>query len=172
LNAVLEDLAAHQGPRGQRGAVGDLSQPRPPQGSDPLPALAASQNNVALDSLSDRLSGLGYSEGSKQQIITAILAQEPVVIVGENMRRVEAVANMVRKAGGEAVTYNPRSWPGPTRNAIEANRSWLRYWVIEKEASVIDIGRQPTPRPQGPSAAYGMENRSLQKWNIFTPFNQ
>ncbi len=86
------------------------------------------------------------------------------------MRRVDAVANMVNEAGGSAVTYAPRNWSGLSRNSLEANRSWLRYWAKDKGATVVDIGRQATPRPTGPSPFYGVENRSLHNWNIYTPF--
>jgi len=94
-----------------------------------------------------------------------------VVIVGENMKRVNAMSRMVKEAGGHPVTYNPRNWSGMNRNSLEANRSWIRYWAKDKGATVIDIGRQPTPRPSGPSPFYGLENSSLHKWEIYTPFN-
>jgi hypothetical protein len=86
------------------------------------------------------------------------------------MKRVNAVANMVNKAGGEAVTCGPSTWTVVSRNSLEANRSWIRYWAKEKGTSVIDIGRQATPRPTGPSPFYGIENRSLNRWGVYTPF--
>jgi hypothetical protein len=125
---------------------------------------------VATAVVARRLERLGYPEDNQAAILHAIENGEPVVIVGENMKRVESVGRMVDSAGGQAVTYLPRNWNGVTRNAKEANRSWLRYWAVEKQAPVIDIGRQLTPRPFGPSMMYGLENRSLHAWDIYTPF--
>jgi len=69
-----------------------------------------------------------------------------------------------------AVTYDPRNWTGMNRNSLEANRSWIRYWAKEKGTTVIYIGRQPTPRRDGSSPFYGLENSSLHKWDVYTPF--
>ena len=113
---------------------------------------------------------LGYDKANASRIMRSIQNGEQVAVVGENMRRVNAVANMVNNAGGRAVTYAPRQWSGLNRNSLEANRSWIRYWAKDKGAPVIDIGRQATPRPTGPSPFYGIENRSLNRWNIYTPF--
>jgi hypothetical protein len=117
-----------------------------------------------------RLQRLGYDDANTSRIIGAIGRGDQVVIVGENMRRVNAVSNMVNRAGGRSVTYNPRNWSGMNRNSLEANRSWIRYWAKDKQATIIDIGRQPTPRATGPSPFYGIENRSLNRWGIYTPF--
>ena len=123
-----------------------------------------------LNKIRNRLQKLGYDDYNTERIMDSIKNGEKVVIVGENMKRVNAVANMVNKAGGRAVTYNPRNWNGVNKNTLEANRSWIRYWAKDKGVTVIDIGRQPTPRPTGPSPFYGIENRSLNKWGIYTPF--
>jgi hypothetical protein len=115
---------------------------------------------------------LGYDDANTPRLIRSIEGGEQVVVVGENMKRVNAVSRMVEDAGGTPVTYSPRNWNGISRNSLEANRSWIRYWALEKDAPTIDIGRQSTPRPFGPSHFYGIENRSLNKWGIYTPFNQ
>lgn len=96
-----------------------------------------------------RLERLGYDQANTTRILDSIQNGEQVVIVGENMQRVNAVAIMVNKAGREAVTYAPRNWTGVSRNSLKANLSWIRYWAKEKGTSVIDIGRQATPRPTG-----------------------
>jgi len=124
------------------------------------------------EALNKRLDRLGYDAATKKQIMNAVENGNPVVIVGENMKRVNAVANMVNKAGGKAVTYAPRNWNGVSRNSLEANRSWIRYWAKEKQSPIIDIGRQPTPREFGPSPFYGIENRSLNRWGVYTPFSE
>jgi len=117
-----------------------------------------------------RLKRLGYDDANATRIMKSIANGEEVVIIGEKMARVQAVARMVRMAGGRAVTYAPRNFSGLNRSTMEANRSWIRYWEKLKGRPVIDIGRQPTIRPDGPSPFYGMENRSLDKWHIYTPF--
>jgi len=139
--------------------------------ADDAPTRAA---NVVDDvgTMRTRLSRLGYDEANIARIMNAIENGEQVVIVGENMRRVGAVSRMVEKAGGRSVTYAPRNWSGLNRNSLEANRSWIRYWAKDNGATVIDIGRQPTIRPDGPSPFYGLENRSLNRWGIYTPFGQ
>lgn len=123
-----------------------------------------------LATIGRRLERLGYDQNNTARILQAVERGDQVVVVGENMKRVTAVARMVENAGGEAVTYAPRNWSGLSTNSLEANRSWIRYWGVEKGATVIDIGRQPTPRPSGPSPFYGIENRSLNRWEIYTPF--
>jgi hypothetical protein len=124
----------------------------------------------ATAAMGKRLQRLGYDEANANRIMQAIANGEQVVVTGEKMSRVQAVARMVNSAGGKAVTYAPRSFTGLKKNTMEANRSWIRYWGKTKEAPVIDIGRQPTIRPDGPSPFYGMENRSLHRWGIYTPF--
>jgi len=123
--------------------------------------------------LTRRLQRLGYDNANAARIVNAATRGEQVVIVGENMRRVRAVARMVQRAGGRPVTYNPRNVIiGPaTKPALHANRNWIRYWAQKKRAPVIDIGRQRTSRGKhGPSKFYGLENRMLGKWGIYTPF--
>ena len=122
-----------------------------------------------VGAMKTRLHRLGYDEANSARIMKAVEDGEQVVIVGENMKRVNAVSRMVDNAGGRSVTYVPRNWMG-NRKSLEANRSWLRYWVKDKGIPAIDIGRQPTPRPFGPSPGYGIENRSLNRWGIYTPF--
>lgn len=125
-----------------------------------------------LGTMGTRLQRLGYDQANTTRIMNAIENGEQVVIVGENMKRVNAVSRMVEGAGGRSVTYTPRNWTGVNKNTLEANRSWIRYWGKDKGATVIDIGRQPTIRPDGPSPFYGLENRSLNRWDIYTPFSQ
>ncbi len=127
---------------------------------------------TSTEAMSSRLGRLGYDDANTTRIMQSIENGEQIVIVGENMKRVNAVASMVDKAGGQSVTYAPRRWNGMSRNSLEANRSWIRYWAKDKGATVIDIGRQSTPRPFGPSPFYGIENRSLNRWGIYTPFKQ
>ncbi len=133
---------------------------------------SANSGADAIGVMSRRLDRLGYDSANADRIIQSIQSGEQVVVVGENMRRVNAVANMVNDAGGRAVTYAPRNWTGVNRNTLEANRSWIRYWAKDKGSPVIDIGRQPTPRATGPSPFYAIENRSLNRWGIYTPFDQ
>ena len=128
-------------------------------------------SRTALTTMERRLQRLGYDDVNTDRLLRSIENGEQVVIVGENMRRVNAVSRMVEEAGGAPVTYAPRNWGGMNRNSLEANRSWIRYWALDKSAPVIDIGRQPTPRPLGPSPFYGIENRSLNKWGVYTPFD-
>ena len=123
-----------------------------------------------LAAMGKRLERLGCDQANTNRILHSIQNGEQVVVVGENMRRVNAVSNMVNKAGGRAITYAPRNCNGMTRNSLEANRSWIRYWGKDKGSTVIDIGRQPTLRPKGPSPFYGIENRLLNRWGIYTPF--
>lgn len=124
------------------------------------------------EAMENRLTRLGYDHVNTARIMKSIENGERVVIVGENMKRVNALARMVDKADGKSVTYAPKNWNGMSRNSLEANRSWIRYWAKEKGTPTVDIGRQPTIRPSGPSPFYGIENRSLNKWNIFTPFSE
>jgi RHS repeat-associated protein len=124
----------------------------------------------SINKMENRLQKLGYDNYNTKRIMNSIKNGDKIVIVGENMKRVNAIARMVNKAGGRAVTYNPRNWNGVNKNTLEANRSWIRYWAKYKGVTAIDIGRQPTPRPTGPSPFYGIENRSLNKWGIYTPF--
>lgn len=138
-------------------------------------ATAASAKTVsAIDDVAKmrtRLNRLGYDDANATKIMNAIENGEQVVVVGENMRRVKAVSQMVERAGGRPVTYAPRNWTGLNKNSLEANRSWIRYWGQQKKAPIIDIGRQNTIRPDGPSPFYGLENRSLNRWGIYTPFS-
>ena len=102
--------------------------------------------------------------------LTSNLSKDhPVVVVGESMARVEKTAERLRSIGYGVKTYNPRSFTGLNRKTIEANRSWLSYWVKEKGANVIDIGRQPGRETRSPF--YLMETRSLYRnWkykNVF-----
>jgi len=121
----------------------------------------------ATAAMGKRLQRLGYDEANATRIMNSIANGEQVAIVGENMSRVQAIARMVEKAGGTAQTWNPRNFRG--LDSMEANRSWIRYWAKDKGSTVIDIGRQPTERLKGPSPFYGMENRSLRRWGIYTP---
>ena len=147
------------------GAAGDLKSLRKYR-------KAATSAGSDLANMAQRLERLGYDKANTARIIDAIERGEEVVVVGENMKRVKAVANMIDNAGGASVTYAPRNWTGASRNSLEANRSWIRYWAGEKGATVVDIGRQSTPRPFGPSPYYGMENRSLQRMDVYTPFQE
>jgi RHS repeat-associated protein len=126
----------------------------------------------ALEMMNRRLERLGYDTNNANRILQSIQNGDQVVVVGENMDRVSAVARMVSNAGGQAVTYTPRNLAGVSRSALEANRSWIRYWARDKGVPVIDIGRQPTIRATGPSPFYGIENRSLNRWEIYTPFDE
>ncbi len=123
--------------------------------------------------LSRRLERLGYDRANRARILRDVRAGRPVTVVGENMKRVNAVRKMVDRAGGMSrpVPKGWSKWTAPTRHTIEANRSWVRYWTKNKGATVIDIGRQATPRRWGPSMQYWMENNMLHKWDVYTPFN-
>jgi RHS repeat-associated protein len=132
--------------------------------------LAATRVQVTAQ-LSRRLDRLGYDTATRDAILAAVAEGRQIIVVGESMKRVGAVERMVANAGGEVRTYNPRNFTGLSRNSLEANRSWLRYWVKDRGAVVIDIGRQRTPRPGGPSPFYWMENNMLNQWDIPTPFD-
>ena len=54
--------------------------------------------------LGNRLERLGYDEFNTNRIMDSIQKGEQVVIVGENMKRVNAVARMVENSGGKSVT--------------------------------------------------------------------
>ena len=131
-------------------------------------SLAANRPAAAMET---RLERLGYDQANTSRILQSIKNGDQVVVVGGNMGRVNAVSNMVNNAGGRAVTYAPRNFSGKSRNSLEANRSWIRYWGKDKAATILDIGRQPTIRSGGPSPFYGIENRSLNNWGIYTPFS-
>ena len=120
--------------------------------------------------IENRLGRLGYDKVNQDRIVNSICNGDDIVIVGENMKRVNAVASMVNKAGGKSKIYSPRNLIGLSRKELEANRSWIRYWAKIKQATIIDIGRQSTTRPYGLSPFYGIENSSLNKWGVFTPF--
>ncbi len=82
-----------------------------------------------------------------------------VVVIGRSMDRVNGAAEILRSAGLNVKTWNPSNFGGLS-NPLEANRSWLRHWVIEKNATVIDIG-QGSIRTS--SDFYNMELRSVYK---------
>lgn len=142
-----------------------------PIGPEPIATKSAVQTADNVGVMESRLRRLGYDEANTNRVIQSIQNGDQVVVVGENMKRVNAVAGMVDSAGGNSITYEPRNWSGLNRNSLEANRSWIRYWAKDMGVTIIDIGRQPTMRPQGPSPFYGIENRSLIRWEIYTPFN-
>ncbi len=48
---------------------------------------------------------------------------EQILNVSEKMARVQAVARIVERTGGKAITYAPRSFNGLSKNTMEANRS-------------------------------------------------
>lgn len=101
-------------------------------------------------------------------IIEQIPKDKPVVVIGESMGRINPVAEQLKQAGFNVKTYKPqnfRSSPGNlNRLDLEANRSWIRYWTIEKDATVIDMGIDPSRTARSPF--YGVENRSIyQNWN-------
>ena len=116
-----------------------------------------------------RLTRLGYDEANAARIIGSIHRGDQVV-VGENMRLANAGSEMAESVGGRPVTYAPGKWTGLTRNSPEATRRWIRYWAKDKGATIIDIGRQPTVRPLGPSPRYRTENRFRNRWRMCTPF--
>jgi hypothetical protein len=118
------------------------------------------------------LQKLGYDEINTSRIVNTSENGDQIAIIGENMKRANAVARMVESAGGKSISYNPRNWIGVNKDFSEANRSWLRYWGKDKGIPVIDLGTPPMPRPRGPSPFYGIENRSLNRWDIYTPFSR
>lgn len=167
--ARLENITAKRGPALAKKILSTkgLSNSSSKKIQELIQATKTPEDNLKLTQL--RLQRLGYNEESQSKILLAIKNGEPVVIVGENMRRVAATARMIDKAGGKSVTYSPRNFTGVNTNTLEANRSWLRYWVKEKGAQVIDIGRQKTIRRDGPSPFYGIEKQSLRAWNVYSP---
>ncbi len=121
--------------------------------------------------LSNRLGRLGYTGKLKNDILQSVDNGKPIVVIGENMKRVNAIARIIEKSGGKVRVYKPRDFTGVNKRTKEANRSWLRYWVKNKKAAVVEIGRQKTMRERGPSPFYGIERRSLDKWGVKSPFN-
>ncbi|MBL4884916.1 MAG: hypothetical protein JKY95_10320 [Planctomycetaceae bacterium] len=90
---------------------------------------------------------------------------EPVVLIGRSMDRVNRAAGILRKKGLKVQTWDTNF--EKLANPLEANRSWLRYWAINKNAKVIDIGGV---KGIGNGDFYGMELRSVYKnWDIPTP---
>ncbi|MDP1624658.1 MAG: RHS repeat-associated core domain-containing protein [bacterium] len=100
-----------------------------------------------------------FKTGEFSELTTRLPKDKPVVVIGESMRRVNPVADSLRKIGFNVKTYNPN----PSPPSLEANRSWLRYWTIEKGATVVDIGLDATRAE--PSLYYALEYRSIyQNW--------
>jgi RHS repeat-associated protein len=115
--------------------------------------------------------GLCKSQTSKNTLHT-ISKDKSVIVVGESMSRVNKVADELKSLGYNVKTYNPRKFrsftpdnPGVNPLDMEANRSWLKYWTKEKNATVVDIGLD-NARTLPRSPFYQMESRSLySNWN-------
>jgi hypothetical protein len=108
-----------------------------------------------------------YAPSEFSNLVSRIPKDKPVVVIGEGMSRVNPVAEALKGEGFDVITYEPRAFrstPGElSRLDLEANRSWLSYWVKERGATVIDIGLQ-NGRPE-PSPFYALEFRSIyQNW--------
>ena len=82
----------------------------------------------------------GLDAASRKLLTQSAISGKSVVIIGERMSRVQNFARTLRTHGFTAKTYSPRNFTGLTRKALEANRSWLRYWAVEKRLGVLDIG--------------------------------
>ncbi len=110
--------------------------------------------------------GLSACLPTDPKVADAIASGRPIVIVGRGMSRVNPVADAIRSAGGNVVTYSPKNFRTTAGNVnrldVEANREWLRYWTKDKDALVVDIGGIPG-NVGGPSPFYDVEKRSLYK---------
>ncbi len=120
--------------------------------------------------------GNAAQTGGKLDSLALNLAKDkPVVVVGESMGRVNNMAEQLKALGYNVKTYSPRNfrsvYPNVNKLDMEANRSWLRYWSLEKNANVIDIGLDLSPTRTFRSPFYKMESQSLyNNWNYQNVF--
>jgi RHS repeat-associated protein len=101
-------------------------------------------------------------------LVNRLSKDEPVIIIGESMKRVNPLAEQLSREGVDVRTYNPRNFRSTQDNVSkfdkEANRSWLRYWAKERGVKVIDIGIDIKREERSPF--YGIELRSIyQNWD-------
>ena len=96
-------------------------------------------------------------------------SENPTIVVGEGMQRVNAFSNEMVEQGINTRTYpainmnrpiNPNAYGSP--KSLNANRSWLDYWARGKKADIIDIGPQPGRAISSPY--YDMEIQNLYLW--------
>jgi hypothetical protein len=114
---------------------------------------------------------------SEEEISALPPIDKPVVVIGENMPdRVLPTAQTLNDLG-----YDVHTWPAENFHStpgnldprdIEANRSWLRYWT-RQDATIVDLGIDPTRDPSVRSPFYAMEYRSIyENWvypNVVRP---
>jgi hypothetical protein len=113
----------------------------------------------------------GFDQIGRAKVAKAMQNDQPIVLIGESMRRVHTMKSSLNRLGIETKTYSPRYFKGLSRSSKEANRSWLRYWTKIKNAFLIDLERDPSRRTRR-SPFYTMESDSLSRWNyssIFKP---
>jgi RHS repeat-associated protein len=130
-------------------------------------ALGKAVDKIALPGGGPASASSIFKTSEFSELTSKLPKDKPVVVIGEGMGRVNPVAEALKGKGFDVKTYEPRairSTPGnPSSLDLEANRSWLSYWVKDKGATVIDIGLQKG-RPE-PSPFYALEFRSVyQNW--------
>jgi RHS repeat-associated protein len=160
--AVSGVIAGQYGLITQLALTGQLSQAR---------NVMFQPKDILIDAIAGgTISGIGFELG-KLGRSNSIPKDRPVIVIGENMKsRVNVVKESLLEKGYDVHTYEPgnfRSSPGNlSRLDLEADRSWLSYWVKEKEATVVDIGIDPS-RPRAlASPFYDLEQRSIYRlWN-------
>ncbi|PNV72620.1 TIGR04388 family protein [Leptospira inadai] len=90
---------------------------------------------------------------------------KPVVVIGENMERVNPVRDALINKGYDVRTYDPKNFRSVNGIAnpkdIAANRSWMNYWSKGKGANIVDIGTDPTRPRTKASPFYGIEVKTL-----------
>jgi len=75
------------------------------------------------------------------------------------MDRVKTAADALRSQGIMVQIWDPEDFDNLS-NPMEANRSWLRYWVKYRSSRVVDIGQGSVPTT---SDFYNMELESVYK---------
>jgi RHS repeat-associated protein len=94
-----------------------------------------------------------------------------IVVVGENMKRVQEIARRLESPGVRVHIYrarnmtrasNPNSYG--SAKSLDADWHWLDYWAREKQIDVIDIGLEPGRIIASPY--YAMESRNLVLWEV------
>lgn len=89
---------------------------------------------------------------------------KPVTLIGRDMKdRVIPASEELKAAGFEVNIWKPRGTP---TSWMKANRSWLRYWVVEKRSQIVDIGDHTVGNPfeESSSSYLNMERRSVRRW--------
>jgi len=115
-------------------------------------------------------------EVAKAETVTKVAAENPIIVVGEGMQKVNAFSQEMAEQGISTRTYPAINMNRPINpnvygslKSLNANRSWLDYWAKGKGADVIDIGPQPGRSISSPY--YNMEVQNLYLWEQANKIN-